>query len=67
MTAGDTHDLPNGRRGRYCGLVTLRQQPSTAHGVILLKVLRWETAGMQDQHSGSLHSELAAISRELLW
>jgi len=37
-TAADLHDLPNGRLVRYCGLVTLRQQPETANGVIFVSL-----------------------------
>ena len=41
MSAADLHDLPdlsNGRLVRYCGLVTLRQQPQTANGVIFVSL-----------------------------
>jgi len=34
--ARDLHDLPNGRLARACGMVTVRQQPATASGVIFV-------------------------------
>lgn len=37
-TAAELQDCPNGRLVRYCGLVTLRQQPATANGVIFLSL-----------------------------
>ena len=33
-TAAELHAMPNGRLVRYCGIVTLRQQPETANGTI---------------------------------
>ena len=38
MTAADLRELPNGRIVHYCGLVTLRQQPETANGVIFVSL-----------------------------
>ena len=38
MTAAELQDLPNGRIVHYCGLVTLRQQPETANGVIFVSL-----------------------------
>lgn len=38
MSAADLHELPNGRIVHYCGLVTLRQQPETANGVIFVSL-----------------------------
>ena len=38
MTAADLHDLPDGRHVRYCGIVTLRQQPDTAGGVVFVSL-----------------------------
>lgn len=35
-TARDLADMPNGRIAHYCGIVTLRQQPGTAKGVIFI-------------------------------
>lgn len=37
-TAHDLRDLPNGRLVRCCGIVTLRQQPSTANGTIFVSL-----------------------------
>ena len=34
----ELHDLPNGRLVRACGIVTLRQQPETAKGVIFVSL-----------------------------
>jgi len=38
MTAAELHDLPDGRHVRYCGIVTLRQQPDTAGGVVFVSL-----------------------------
>ena len=38
LTAADLQELPNGRIVHYCGLVTLRQQPETANGVIFVSL-----------------------------
>ena len=35
-TAEQLHDCPNGRLARACGIVTMRQQPATAKGVIFV-------------------------------
>ena len=35
-TAAELHEMPNGRLVRYCGIVTLRQQPETANGTIFM-------------------------------
>ncbi len=35
-TAADLHAFPNGRRGRTAGIVTCRQCPSTANGVVFV-------------------------------
>jgi error-prone DNA polymerase len=34
----ELHDLPNGRLVRACGIVTLRQQPHTAKGVVFVSL-----------------------------
>ena len=34
MSAAHMRDLPHGRLVRTCGLVTMRQQPQTANGVV---------------------------------
>ena len=36
LTAAQTRDYPSGRLVRVCGLVTMRQQPQTAKGVIFV-------------------------------
>lgn len=69
MSAQDLHDLPNGRFVRYCGIVTLRQQPETAKGVIfvsledetgVVQVICWK--GVRDkQRKELLQSRLLAV------
>jgi error-prone DNA polymerase len=36
QTSAQLHDVPNGRKVRACGIVTVRQQPQTANGTIFL-------------------------------
>ena len=36
LTAAELKGLPNGRLARACGLVTVRQQPATANGVLFI-------------------------------
>ncbi|HEY5581741.1 MAG TPA: OB-fold nucleic acid binding domain-containing protein, partial [Rhodoferax sp.] len=36
LTAAQLRDLPNGRLVRACGIVTMRQQPQTAKGVVFV-------------------------------
>jgi error-prone DNA polymerase len=38
MTAEQLNDAPNGRLVRHCGIVTLRQQPGTASGVVFVSL-----------------------------
>ncbi len=45
-TAKDLVSTPNGRTVHYCGIVTLRQQPGTAKGVIFVS-LEDETGNVQ--------------------
>ncbi|WP_431053422.1 error-prone DNA polymerase [Roseateles sp. L2-2] len=45
-TAKDLAAMPNGRTAHYCGIVTLRQQPGTAKGVVFLS-LEDETGNVQ--------------------
>jgi len=45
-TARDLAAMPNGRVAHYCGIVTLRQQPGTAKGVVFLS-LEDETGNVQ--------------------
>jgi error-prone DNA polymerase len=37
-SSGDLHNLPNGRLVRTCGIVTVRQQPATANGVLFVSL-----------------------------
>ena len=46
QTAQDLRDLPNGKLVRACGLVTTRQQPGTAKGVVFV-TLEDETGTLQ--------------------
>jgi error-prone DNA polymerase len=45
-TAAELHDLPTGRMARACGIVTVRQQPETAKGVMFVS-LEDETGSVQ--------------------
>lgn len=45
-TAAELHPLGNGRLAKACGIVTVRQQPETAHGVMFLS-LEDETGHVQ--------------------
>ncbi|MGE0675000.1 MAG: error-prone DNA polymerase [Methylibium sp.] len=45
-TAAELHDLPNGRLATACGIVTVRQQPETAKGVMFVS-LEDETGNVQ--------------------
>ncbi|MDP3167767.1 MAG: error-prone DNA polymerase [Hydrogenophaga sp.] len=38
MSAEELNDAPNGRLVRHCGIVTLRQQPETASGVVFVSL-----------------------------
>lgn len=38
LTAEQLNALPNGRAVRYCGIVTLRQQPETANGTVFISL-----------------------------
>ena len=46
LSAEQLHDLPNGRLVRACGIVTVRQQPETAHGTMFVS-LEDETGSVQ--------------------
>jgi error-prone DNA polymerase len=68
-TAEELRDAPDRRLVRYCGLVTLRQQPATASGVIFMS-LEDETGTVQvivwpsvrdAQRKELLHSRLLAV------
>lgn len=38
LSSAQLRDLPGGRRTRTCGIVTVRQQPGTAHGTIFVSL-----------------------------
>ncbi|MBW8828440.1 MAG: hypothetical protein JF606_03210 [Burkholderiales bacterium] len=38
LTSADLNATPNGRLVRYCGIVTLRQQPETANGTVFISL-----------------------------
>jgi error-prone DNA polymerase len=38
LSAGELHDLPDGRVVRACGIVTMRQRPATAKGTIFVSL-----------------------------
>ena len=68
-TAAELHDMPNGRLVRYCGIVTLRQQPDTANGTIFIsledetgvvQVIVWKRLREQ-QRPEVLRSRLLAV------
>ncbi|QCB44658.1 error-prone DNA polymerase [Hydrogenophaga sp. PAMC20947] len=46
QTSEELHACPNGRPVRTCGIVTVRQQPGTAHGVVFV-TLEDETGTVQ--------------------
>ncbi|TWO71478.1 error-prone DNA polymerase [Caenimonas sedimenti] len=69
QTAADLYDLPNGRLVRYCGIVTLRQQPETANGTIFVsledetgtvQVICWKRVG-ERQREVLLKSRLLVV------
>ena len=69
MTAAQLCDLPNGRLARACGIVTMRQQPYTAKGVVFVtledetghvNVIVWK-ALKERQRPALLRSRLLAV------
>ncbi|MBH1985888.1 MAG: error-prone DNA polymerase [Burkholderiales bacterium] len=69
MTSSELHDLPNGRLARACGIVTVRQQPGTASGVVFVtledetgtvNVIVW-AALKERQRRELVHSRLLAV------
>jgi error-prone DNA polymerase len=69
MSAEVLHGYPNGRLARACGIVTMRQQPQTAKGVIFLS-LEDETGSVnavvwpslrERQRDALLHARLLAV------
>ena len=69
LTAAQLNDVPDGRPVRYCGIVTLRQQPETANGTIfvsledetgVVQVICWK-ALREKQRQELLKSRLLAV------
>jgi error-prone DNA polymerase len=69
LTATQLRDLPSGRLVRACGIVTMRQQPQTAKGVIFVtledetgsvNVIVWKSL-RERQRQELLHSRLLAV------
>jgi error-prone DNA polymerase len=70
LSAQDLQDQPDGRYLRGCGIVTLRQQPATAHGTVfvsledetgVVQVICWQR--IRDQYRRVLLSaRLLAVS-----
>ncbi len=69
LTAEQLDSQPNGRMVRYCGIVTLRQQPDTANGTIfvsledetgVVQVIVWKSLREQ-QRKVLLGSRLLAV------
>ena len=69
LTSAQLHHLPNGRWVRACGIVTMRQQPQTAKGVVFVtledetgnvNVIVWKSL-REEQRSELLKSRLMAV------
>lgn len=69
LSAQQLSALPDSARVRACGLVTLRQQPATAHGVVfvtledetgVVQVICWRSL-RERQRSVLLHARLLAV------
>ena len=69
QSAAELHDLSNGDEVSYCGLVTLRQQPDTAKGVIfvsledetgVVQVIAWRRI-RETQRQELLNARLLAV------
>jgi error-prone DNA polymerase len=69
LSAKQLHDLPHNRRVGACGIVTVRQQPQTAHGTIFVtledetgpvNVIVWKHV-REKQRDALLHSRLMAV------
>jgi error-prone DNA polymerase len=72
QTAAELRDLPSGREVRACGIVTVRQRPGTAKGVVFVtledetgsvNVIVWQ-AVRDKQRAQLLHSRLLAVYGE---
>ncbi|WP_374258585.1 error-prone DNA polymerase [Aquabacterium sp.] len=69
LSASELHDFPNGRLARACGIVTVRQQPGTASGVVFVtledetgtvNVIVWP-ALKERQRRELVHARLLAV------
>lgn len=69
LSANELHGFPNGRLARACGIVTVRQQPGTASGVVFVtledetgtvNVIVWP-ALKERQRRELVHSRLLAV------
>jgi error-prone DNA polymerase len=69
MTAAELHGQPDGRLVRACGLVTMRQQPGTAKGVMFVtledetgcvNVIVWKSL-RERQRAAAVQSRLLAV------
>lgn len=69
MAAADLQDIENGEFASYCGIVTLRQEPETAKGVIFVsledetgtvQVIAWKNIKLAQRHE-LLNSRLMAL------
>ena len=69
LTSAQMHDLPSGRVVRACGIVTARQQPPTAKGVVFItledetgsvNVIVWKSL-RERQRAQALRSRLLAV------
>ena len=69
LTSAQLHHLPNGRWVKACGIVTMRQQPQTAKGVVFVtledetgnvNVIVWKSL-REEQRSELLKSRLMAV------
>ncbi len=69
LTAAQMHDLPSGKLVRACGIVTARQQPPTAKGVVFItledetgsvNVIVWKSV-REKQRAQVLKSRLLAV------
>jgi error-prone DNA polymerase len=69
LTAAELKQFPDGRLARACGIVTMRQQPSTSKGVVFVtledetgtvNVIVWKSL-REAQRQELLHSRLLAV------
>jgi error-prone DNA polymerase len=69
LTAAELNEFPDGRLARACGIVTMRQQPSTSNGVTFVtledetgtvNVIVWKSL-RERQRRDLLHSRLLAV------